>query len=74
MRPLPAAIASKLYGAELIAERGSAEAKMADIAEASGHPSGKLYYYFAGKDDIAYPARRPFSLLSRVRVPRLAGA
>lgn len=53
MRPLPASIASKLYGAaELIAERGIAEAKMDDIAEASGIPRATLYYYFDGKDDI----------------------
>lgn len=53
MRPLPATIASKLYGAaELIAERGITEAKMDDIAAASGIPRATLYYYFTGKDEI----------------------
>jgi AcrR family transcriptional regulator len=50
---LPATIASKLYGAaELIAERGITDAKMDDIAEASGIPRATLYYYFTGKDEI----------------------
>ncbi|EGD41047.1 TetR/AcrR family transcriptional regulator [Nocardioides sp. NPDC057767] len=53
MRQLPASIASKLYGAaELIAERGVAEAKMDEIAAASGIPRATLYYYFTGKDEI----------------------
>jgi TetR/AcrR family transcriptional regulator len=53
MRQLPATIASKLYGAaELIAERGITEAKMDDIAAASGIPRATLYYYFTGKDEI----------------------
>lgn len=53
MRQLPATIASKLYGAaDLIAERGIAEAKMDDIAAASGIPRATLYYYFTGKDEI----------------------
>jgi TetR/AcrR family transcriptional regulator len=53
MRKLPATIASKLYGAaELIAERGITEAKMDDIAAASGIPRATLYYYFTGKDEI----------------------
>jgi len=53
MRPLPATIASKLYdAAELIAERGITEAKMDDIAAASGIPRATLYYYFTGKDEI----------------------
>lgn len=53
MRQLPATIASKLYGAaELIAERGITEAKMDDIAAASGIPRATLYYYFTGKEEI----------------------
>src|SRR5690606_27728932 len=37
---------------ELIAERGITEAKMDDIAAASGIPRATLYYYFTGKDEI----------------------
>jgi AcrR family transcriptional regulator len=53
MRQVPAKLASKLYGAaELIADRGLADAKIEDIAEAAGIPKATLYYYFTGKDDI----------------------
>lgn len=53
MRQVPARLASKLYGAaELIAERGIADAKIDEIAEASGVPVATLYYYFRGKEEI----------------------
>lgn len=53
MRQVPAKMASKLYGAaELIAERGLADAKIDEIAEAAGIPKATLYYYFSGKDEI----------------------
>ncbi len=53
MRQVPAKLASKLYGAaELIAERGLADAKIDEIAEAAGIPKATLYYYFSGKDEI----------------------
>ena len=53
MRQVPAKLAAKLYGAaELIAERGIADAKIDEIAEASGVPVATLYYYFRGKEEI----------------------
>lgn len=53
MRPLPARLVPKLYGAaELIAERGIADAKIDEIAEATQIPVATLYYYFRGKDEI----------------------
>lgn len=53
MRQVPAKMASKLYGAaELIAERGLADAKIEEIAEATGVPKATLYYYFTGKEEI----------------------
>ena len=53
MRPMPAKLAAKLYGAaELIAERGIADAKIDEIAEATGIPVATLYYYFRGKEEI----------------------
>ena len=53
MRQIPAQLASKLYGAaELIAERGIADAKIGEIAEAAGIPVATLYYYFSGKEEI----------------------
>lgn len=53
MRQVPAKLASKLYdAAELIAERGLADAKIDEIADAAGIPKATLYYYFAGKEEI----------------------
>ena len=53
MRQVPAKLASKLYGAaELIADRGIADAKIDEIAEAAGIPVATLYYYFRGKEEI----------------------
>ena len=53
MRQVPAKLASKLYGAaELIAERGLADAKIDEIADAAGIPKATLYYYFSGKEEI----------------------
>jgi TetR/AcrR family transcriptional regulator len=53
VRQVPAKLASKLYGAaELIAERGLADAKIDEIAEAAGIPKATLYYYFSGKEEI----------------------
>lgn len=53
MRPVPAKLAAKLSGAaELIAERGIADAKIDEIAEATGIPVATLYYYFRGKEQI----------------------
>lgn len=53
MRPMPAKLAAKLYGAaELIAERGIADAKIDEIAEATEIPVATLYYYFRGKEEI----------------------
>lgn len=53
MRQVPAKLASRLYGAaELIAERGLADAKIDEIADAAGIPKATLYYYFSGKDEI----------------------
>lgn len=53
MRQLPAKLASRLYGAaELIADRGLADAKIDEIADAAGIPKATLYYYFSGKDEI----------------------
>ena len=53
MRQVPARLASKLYGAaELIADRGIADAKIDEIAEAAGIPVATLYYYFHGKEEI----------------------
>jgi len=53
VRPMPAKLAAKLYGAaELIAERGIADAKIDEIAEATGIPVATLYYYFRGKEEI----------------------
>jgi AcrR family transcriptional regulator len=53
MRQVPAKLASKLYGAaDLIAERGIADAKVDEIAEAAGIPVATLYYYFNGKEEI----------------------
>jgi len=50
---VPAKLASKLYGAaELIADRGIADAKIDEIAEAAGIPVATLYYYFRGKEEI----------------------
>ncbi len=53
MRQVPAKLASKLYGAaDLIAERGLADAKIDEIADAAGIPKATLYYYFTGKEEI----------------------
>lgn len=53
MRQVPAKLASKLYGAaELIAERGLADAKIDEIADSAGIPKATLYYYFSGKEEI----------------------
>lgn len=53
MRQLPSKLAVKVYGAaDLIAERGIADAKIDDIAEATGIPVATLYYYFRGKEEI----------------------
>ena len=53
MRQVPAKLATKLYGAaELIADRGLADAKIDEIADAAGIPKATLYYYFSGKDEI----------------------
>lgn len=53
MRQVPAKLANKLYGAaELIAERGLADARIDEIADAAGIPKATLYYYFSGKDEI----------------------
>jgi AcrR family transcriptional regulator len=53
MRQLPAKLAAKVYGAaDLIAERGITDAKIDDIAEATGIPVATLYYYFRGKEEI----------------------
>jgi AcrR family transcriptional regulator len=53
MRPVPAKLASKLYGAaDLIADRGIGDAKIDEIADAAGIPKATLYYYFSGKDGI----------------------
>lgn len=53
MRQIPAKLASRLYGAaELIADRGLADAKIDEIADAAGIPKATLYYYFSGKDEI----------------------
>lgn len=53
VRPIPANLASKLYGAaELIADRGLGDAKIDEIADAAGIPKATLYYYFTGKDEI----------------------
>lgn len=53
MRRVPAKLAGKLYGAaDLIAERGLADARIDEIAEAAGIPKATLYYYFRGKGDI----------------------
>lgn len=53
MRQVPAKLATKLYGAaELIAERGLADARIDEIADAAGIPKATLYYYFSGKDEI----------------------
>lgn len=53
VRQVPAKLASKLYGAaELIAERGLADAKIDEIAHAAGIPKATLYYYFSGKEEI----------------------
>ena len=53
MRQVPAELASKLYGAaELIAERGLADAKIDEIADSAGIPKATLYYYFSGKEEI----------------------
>jgi AcrR family transcriptional regulator len=53
MRQVPAKLASKLYGAaDLIADRGIADAKIDEIAEAAGVPVATLYYYFRGKEEI----------------------
>lgn len=53
MRNVPARLAAKLYGAaELIADKGIADARIDEIAEAAGIPMATLYYYFRGKDEI----------------------
>jgi TetR/AcrR family transcriptional regulator len=53
VRQVPAQLASKLYGAaELIAERGLADSKIDEIADAAGIPKATLYYYFSGKEEI----------------------
>src|SRR5690349_13946260 len=53
MRQVPAKLASKLYGAaDLIADRGLADAKIDEIADAAGIPKATLYYYFTGKEEI----------------------
>jgi TetR/AcrR family transcriptional regulator len=53
LRQVPAKLAAKLYGAaDLIAERGLADAKIDEIAEAAGIPKATLYYYFSGKEEI----------------------
>lgn len=47
MRNVPAKLAAKLYGAaDLIADKGIADAKIEEIADASGVPIATLYYYF----------------------------
>jgi AcrR family transcriptional regulator len=53
MRNVPAKLAAKLYGAaDLIADKGIADAKIEEIADASGVPIATLYYYFRGKEEI----------------------
>lgn len=53
MRTVPSTIAAKLTkAAELFANRGLDQAKMEDVAEATGVPKATLYYYFTGKEEI----------------------
>ena len=53
MRTLPAAIiTNEAVMAETFAERGFAETRMEDLAEATGVPKATLYYHFGGKDEI----------------------
>lgn len=53
VRPVPSSIAAKLpRAADLIAERGLADTKIEDLAEATGIPKATLYYYFTGKEEI----------------------
>lgn len=53
MRNVPAKLAAKLYAAaDLIADKGIADAKIDEIADVTGIPIATLYYYFRGKDEI----------------------
>lgn len=53
MRNVPAKLAAKLYGAaDLIADKGLADAKIDEISTVTGIPMATLYYYFSGKDEI----------------------
>jgi TetR/AcrR family transcriptional regulator len=53
VRPVPSTIAAKLArAAELFANRGLDQAKIEDVAEATGVPKATLYYYFTGKEEI----------------------
>ena len=64
---MPAAVATKLYGAaDLIAVNGLEGTKIDDIAKASGVPKATLYYYFSGKEEI-------LSFLLRDSLAALAG-
>lgn len=52
MRDVPLAMAAKLRGAANSYAASFDEARMDDIARASGVPRATLYYYFAGKEDV----------------------
>ena len=51
-REIPELLAERLTAAASSYGEGFEEARMRDIAEASGIPRATLYYYFPGKDDV----------------------
>jgi AcrR family transcriptional regulator len=68
MRVVPDGIAERLEAAATVfADRGFDQARMEEVAEATGIPRATLYYYFAGKADI-------LAWLLRLMLEEMAGA
>jgi len=53
VRPLPDRLASRLpAAAEVFAAAGIEDARIEDVAAATGIPKATLYYYFSGKEEV----------------------
>lgn len=63
-----------MVAAELFGERGYDAVSLDDVAERLDVTKGSLYYYFAGKDELAVAAIEMFGAQWTARLERLAAA